>query len=99
MSAKLDSEHPELARKLYDAFEQSKKIAYDDALNDRAGFAILYQREITFEQMAKWGDPFKYGIAANKSTFDTYFGYHLEQGTIKNPISFEAVFPASTLDT
>jgi 4,5-dihydroxyphthalate decarboxylase len=99
MSKKLDDAYPDLARKLYDAFEQSKQMAYDDALNDRAGFSVLYQREIMFEQMAKWGDPFKYGIEANRSTIDAYFAYHLEQGTIKDPVAYESVFAASTLDT
>jgi 4,5-dihydroxyphthalate decarboxylase len=99
MSRKLDRAHPDLARRLYDGFVRAKQIAEDDALNDRAGFSVLYQREITFEQMAKWGDPFKYGIAANKSTIDTYFTYCLEQGVVQAPIANEAVFPASTLDT
>jgi 4,5-dihydroxyphthalate decarboxylase len=99
MSKKLDAEHPELARKLFDAFEQAKQLAYDDALNDRAGFSVLYQREITFEQLAKWGDAFKYGMEANRSTFDTYFQYNLEQGIVKHPVSYEAAFAGSTLDT
>jgi 4,5-dihydroxyphthalate decarboxylase len=99
MSRKLDRAHPDLARRLYEGFERAKQIALDDALNDRAGFSVLYQREITFEQQAKWGDPFQYGIKANRSTIDTYFAYNLEQGIVRSPIAYEAVFPASTLDT
>ena len=99
MSRKLDRQHPDLARKLYDGFEQAKKLAYEDALNDRAGFSVLYQREIVFEQMKKWGDAFAYGLKADRTTYAAYFAYSLEQGVIRQPSSYEKVFAAGTLDT
>ena len=99
MSRTLDRERPALARSLYDAFERSKQIAHDDALNDRAGFSVLYQREVMFEQMAKWGDVFKNGVDANRTTFDAYFDYGLEQGAVSRPVSYDGVFAASLLDT
>jgi 4,5-dihydroxyphthalate decarboxylase len=99
MSRTLDATHPGLARRLYDAFERSKQMAYEDTLNDRAGFSVLYQREIMFEQMAKWGDPFKYGLDANRSMFETFFTYNVEQGITRRLLSFEEVFAKSTLDT
>src|SRR4051812_3323750 len=61
MSRKLDRERPELAAKLYNAFTEAKKIAYDDLLSDRAGFSVIYLREKVKEQMAMWGDPWAYG--------------------------------------
>jgi 4,5-dihydroxyphthalate decarboxylase len=99
MSRTLDREHPELARSLYDAFETSKQLSYDDTLNDRAGFSVLNQREIFLEQAAKWGDPFKYGLSANRSQFETYFDYSAEQGVNKSKLRIEDVFAKSTLDT
>jgi hypothetical protein len=39
MSKTLDRPHPELAGKLFRSLEQSKAMAYEDILNDRAGFS------------------------------------------------------------
>jgi 4,5-dihydroxyphthalate decarboxylase len=99
MSRKLDEENPGLARQLYDAFERSKQTAYEEALNDRAGFSVLYQREITFEQREKWGDPFAYGVEANRAMLETFFDYNFQQGNASRRLSIEEVFAASTLDT
>ena len=99
MSRKLDQEHPELAGKLYKAFEEAKQLAYQDILNDRAGFSVVYLRERLVQQMKDWGDPWKYGIKANRSTIDTFIKYNLEQGMIRSELSHRDVFAASTLET
>ncbi len=99
LSRKLDREHPGLARTLYDAFERAKQIAYDDITSDRGGFSVVYLRERWLEQQAQWGDPWKYGMAANRRTIDTFLAYNLDQGMVRAPLSAEALFAASTLDT
>lgn len=99
MSKKLDREHPELAGKLFAGFEQAKEMAYDEILSDRAGFAVVYLRERMVEAMEQWGDPFKYGISANRSTIDAYFRYNYEQGMCQSQHTYEEVFAKSTLDT
>ncbi|HZT06403.1 MAG TPA: hypothetical protein VFC51_05185 [Chloroflexota bacterium] len=99
MSRKLDRAHPDLAGKLYAALERAKEIAYQDILDDRAGFSVVYLRERLKEQQAEWGDPFVYGITANKNTIDTYFRYTLEQRLIRSAHPYEEVFAAATLDT
>ena len=99
MSRKLDRAQPELAAKFYAAFEQAKQIAYDDILSDRGGFSVVYLRERMKEQMASWGDPWKYGIKANKKTIDAFIKYNVEQGMIRSAPSYADVFAADTLDT
>lgn len=99
MSRRLDREHPGLARRLYDAFQQAKQLAVTDILNERGGLGVVYMRERMEEQMARWGDPFKHGIGANRVTLDTYFRYNLEQGIIRAPLSYDQVFAAGTLET
>jgi len=99
MSRKLDREHPELAAKLYAAFEKAKAIAYDDILSDRGGFSVVYLRENMKEQLATWGDPWKYGVQANRSTFDAFINYNVEQGMIRTQPSYADIFAAGTLDT
>ncbi|MEX0801710.1 MAG: hypothetical protein WD688_00045, partial [Candidatus Binatia bacterium] len=99
MSRKLDREHPELAAKFYAAFEQAKKIAYDDILSDRSGFSVVYLRERMREQLASWGDPWKYGIDANRATIDTFVKYNVEQGLIRSQLMYADMFAAGTLGT
>lgn len=99
MSRKLDRARPELAAKLYGAFEKSKQIAYDDILSDRGGFSVVYLRERMKEQLAQWGDPWKYGIKANQRTIDTFIRYNVEQGMIRSAPSYSDIFAAGALDT
>ncbi len=99
MSKKLDRQHPDLAGKLYTAFERSKQMAYDDILSDMRGFGLLYLREEFKAQQAEWGDPFAYGITANKPAIDTFFRYNVDQGMCERSHGYQEVFAASTLDT
>ena len=99
MSKKLDRAHPDLAGKLYVAFEQAKKIAYDDILSERGGFSVVYLRERLKEQFARWGDPWKYGIEANQTTIDTLVKYNYEQGMIRSELPYKEIFAASTLES
>ncbi len=99
MSKKLDRAHPDLARKLYDAFEQAKQQAYTDILNDRAGFSVVYLRERLVEQQRAWGDPWKYGVRPNRSFIDSYLQYNFEQGITSRLLRYEEIFAAGTLDT
>jgi 4,5-dihydroxyphthalate decarboxylase len=99
LSRKLDREHPDLAGKLYRALERSKEIAYQDILDDRAGFSIPYLRERFLEARERWGDPFKYGITANKPDIDAFIQYNHEQAFTKKPMTYDEIFASSTLDT
>jgi 4,5-dihydroxyphthalate decarboxylase len=99
MSRKLNREHPNIAAKLYAAFEQAKQIAYEDILSDRGGFSVVYLRERMKEQLATWGDLWRYGFSANKATIDAFIRYNVEQGMIRRPLSYEEIFAAGTLET
>ncbi|MGH7888037.1 MAG: ABC transporter substrate-binding protein [Candidatus Binatia bacterium] len=99
MSRKLDREQPDLADKFYAAFEKAKAIAYDDTLSDRGGFSVAYLRERMKDQLAAWGDPWKYGLKANRSTIDAFMRYNVEQGMIHRAPSYSEIFAAGTLDT
>jgi 4,5-dihydroxyphthalate decarboxylase len=99
MSKRLDGHYPELAGKLYTAFEQAKQTAYEDILSDRAGFSVIYLRERVKEQFERWGDPWKYGIKANKSTIDALVKYNYEQGMTRSELSYREIFAGATLET
>ena len=99
MSRKLDRAHPELAAKMFAAFENAKALAYDDILSDRGGFSVVYLRERMKEQIAAWGDPWKYGMRANRTTIDTFIRYNIAQGMIRTPPVLSDLFAAATLET
>jgi 4,5-dihydroxyphthalate decarboxylase len=99
MSKKLDRAHPDLAGKFYAAFEQAKKLAYEDILNERGGFTVVYLRERLKEQIERWGDPWKYGIRQNRSTIDALVQYHYEQGMIRSELPYNEIFAASALES
>jgi 4,5-dihydroxyphthalate decarboxylase len=99
MSRELDRRQPELATKLYAAFQKAKQIAYDDILGDRGGFSVVYLRERMKDQVAAWGDPWHYGITANRATIDTFIKYNVEQGMIRSAPAYERIFAAGALDT
>jgi len=99
MSKKLDRQHPELAGKLYSAFEAAKRLADEDIFSDRAGFSVMDLRERALEQRREWGDLFPHGITANKTTIDTFASYCYEHGLVKRIPTYEETFARSTLDT
>ncbi len=65
----------------------------------RGGFSVVYLRERLEEQIQEWGDPWKYGVKANKNTIDTSLAYNAEQGITGKKMSSEDFFAASTLET
>ena len=99
MGGPLARAHPEMPRKIYDAFEKAKSLAYLDTVNDRGGLTLVDMRERFFEQQDRWGDPWVYGIKANRRMIDAFVRYNLEQGVIKAPLSDQQIFAAGTLDT
>lgn len=99
MSKKLDQDRPDLAGKLFAAFEQAKEMAVNDILSDRGGFSIAYLRERLQEQMDRWGDLWKYGIAPNRKTIDALVRYNHEQGMTHSRLSDAEIFARGTLDT
>ena len=51
------------------------------------------------EQIAAWGDPWKYGLKANRSTIDAFVKYNVEQGMVRSQLCYADIFAAGTLDT
>jgi 4,5-dihydroxyphthalate decarboxylase len=81
MGGKLNREHPDLARRAYDAFARSTQMAYDDALGDGSGFSMTaHNREALQAQLREWGDVWAQGVKANRNTIDTFLDYCYEQG-------------------
>lgn len=99
MSRTLDREHPELARKLLEAFSAAKELSEQDVASDRAGFPILYLRERAQEQRQKWGDPMAYGIRPNRTMIDAFLRYSCAQGAVSSILPYDGIFASGTLDS
>jgi len=99
MSKKLDRQYPDLAGKLYAAFEAAKRLADEDILSDLFWYSVGDLRERVLEQSRKWADLYPHGIAANKTAIDTFASYCHEHGIVKATCTYERMFAASTLDT
>lgn len=100
MSRKLDRANPGLARKLYDAFNQSTELAYTDAQGDGTSYSLVIDmREILRDQLNDWGKVYQQGISANRRTIDTFLDYCAEQGVNSKRLSNEQFFAAGTLDS
>lgn len=100
MGGKLNRERPDLARKVCDAFEQSKQVAINDALGDGTSYSMLvHMREAMRDQLRDWGDVYPFGIAANRNTIDWFLDFNQEQGITHDRMSYEQIFAKGTLDT
>ncbi len=86
--------HPQLAASLYKAFEQSKNRALErmrhlGALRYMLPWLPEYLDEIN-DVFA--GDPWPYGIEANRPTLQALVTYMAEQGIIERPMALEDIF-------
>lgn len=99
MSKKLNQQKPDLAQKLCRAFDEAKRITYDDILSDMAGFTVVNLRERMKEQLEHWGDLWKHGFKANRVTMETFNRYNFEQGLTRSNLPVKEMFAKNTLDT
>jgi 4,5-dihydroxyphthalate decarboxylase len=100
IGGKLDREQPAIARKVYDAFERSRQIAYEDALSDATGYSIrTSMRELLRDEVQEFGEIYTHGLSKNATVVDLFLDYCHEQGVTSKRLSREQVFAAGTLET
>jgi len=101
MREELAREHPWLPRSLYNAFVESKRLAYQ-RLDFTAALPIslpwvVAEFEETRELMGD--DPFPYGVARNRKTVEILSRYTFRQGLAPRRLTAEDMFCTSTLGT
>ncbi|HLH20915.1 MAG TPA: ABC transporter substrate-binding protein [Chloroflexota bacterium] len=90
-----------LARRLYDAFVEAKRRAYE-ALRQGVFLTSSLPLQIAYaeESRATFGDdPFPYGLAANRHTLATVARYVHEQGMADRVLDVEEIVVPELLDT
>jgi 4,5-dihydroxyphthalate decarboxylase len=90
----IHDKHPFIARSMFEAFQKSKdiglaKMHYTGALRYMLPWMTAELDEIN---EVFGGDPWPYGVEANRSTLQALVGYMFEQGLISRRISIEELF-------
>jgi 4,5-dihydroxyphthalate decarboxylase len=88
--------HPGLARDVFNAFAQSKRI-YLERLNAGRIEKPTEVDKVHARVAEIIGDPLPYGIAPNRRTVEELIGHALTQGIISKPMKVEDLFATETL--
>jgi hypothetical protein len=96
--------HPGLAAAVYKGFCDAKDLAVKQyasaAMFHQAPTMIPWLSQLFDDNRALMGDDWwPYGVAANRTTLDTFLRYHFEQGLSKRRLSCEDVFVPELLAT
>ncbi|HZC73646.1 MAG TPA: hypothetical protein VE442_23340 [Jatrophihabitans sp.] len=91
------AEHPWVARNLYNAFLESKQRSVERLLDPAVSRYPLPWLPIYARRMADLfaGDPFPYGVEANRATVDLLLRFAHQQGIAHRLATADEVFPAS----
>jgi 4,5-dihydroxyphthalate decarboxylase len=91
------AEHPWVARSLFDACAASKRVALDAMHAESHPYILPWAPAATDEIDALFGgDPWPYGIDANRTTLEAMARYLYEQHFLARPIAVEAMFAPLT---
>ena len=75
--------NPELPRKFYDLWGEARKLSLEDD-EDPTFSNFVWIRDLWEEEQALFGgDPWRYGMAANRKVIETLIRYGVEQGIAK----------------
>lgn len=96
----LIEEEPWIVQSLYDAFEESKRLALDSLERPRR-LPLTQSRLLVEAQRSVFGDdPWEYGLSAqNRTTLDTLVGYAHEQGVAAEQYALEDLFATEHLNS
>ena len=101
LKEELARRHPWVPRALYDAFVESKRLAYR-RLADTATLPYVLPwlvAEVEETRALMGDDPFPYGVSRTRKTVETLAGYSFRQGLAPRRLTVEELFCESLLDT
>jgi 4,5-dihydroxyphthalate decarboxylase len=91
----LIARHPNLAREMFEAFAESKRLYLDRLKNGRIEKPTAVD-EVHKKVMAITGDPLPYGIEPNRRVLDELMGHALTQRIITRRMDIEELYAAGT---
>lgn len=98
---KLVEQHPWLPAAVLKAFEQSKAYALDKLADTSATKVTLpfVEEQLKAAKQLMGEDYWSYGVAANRSTLETFVRHHHSQGLSKRLMSVDELFHPATYET
>jgi len=93
------ADNPWVARNLYNAFEDSKRRSLERILDPAVSrYPVPWLANYTSRVAQQFGgDPFPYGIEANRPTLELFLRYAHEQGIAQKLVAPEDIFPAGIM--
>jgi len=90
-----------LAMNLFKAFDEARMRSLERAADITASFFPLpwIPDELRRARELFGGDPWPYGIAANRTTLDAFLTYAFEQGVCRRALTAETLFPPELRET
>ena len=88
----LAREHPALVANLYQAFHESKNFAQQSLPRERSPALLFGNEQLARTCASLVGDPFAYGIGANRKMLETVVQLCHEQGLIRDQPPVEQLF-------
>jgi 4,5-dihydroxyphthalate decarboxylase len=101
LKEELTRQYPWLARALYEAFAEAKRLAYRRVADTAVLPYVLpwLVAEVEETRALMGDDPFPYGVAKNRKTVEILAGYSFRQGLARRRLAVEELFCESLLDT
>jgi 4,5-dihydroxyphthalate decarboxylase len=92
--------NPGLARRVFDAFNEAKRLAMAEIGETGAPkVSITWLQECIERERAIFGDdPWPYGYQANRKTIEAFTAYSYEQGLCENMVPAESLYASELLD-
>jgi 4,5-dihydroxyphthalate decarboxylase len=97
----LAERHPWLPAAVLKAFERAKTLALE-ALSDTSATKVtlpFVEEQLLAARSLLGPDFWPYGVAANRSTLETFLRHHHEQGLSMRPVKVEELFHPATLES
>jgi 4,5-dihydroxyphthalate decarboxylase len=90
-----------LALNLFKAFDEARRRSLARAADITASFFPLpwIPDELDRARELFGGDPWPYGVEANRTTLDAFLGYAFEQGVCRRRLTVETLFPPEVHET
>jgi 4,5-dihydroxyphthalate decarboxylase len=90
---RLLADHPWLARSLFDAFEEARRLSYERNRRNPDFSPLIWAQEYYAEEQAILGDdPLLYGLERSRTSVEAELRFLQEQGLIAHPPRVEDLF-------
>jgi 4,5-dihydroxyphthalate decarboxylase len=92
-------DHPWVALELYNAFQQSKAVAYERARRSQAAYLYFPGTDFQAQAAVLGDDPYPLGLRAMGKNIQRAIQGSLEQGLLTKPLRLEDIYYRTTLST